>query len=110
MAFSLHFMPVPRLLFARHRRTLLVLCLIAVTVRSAWAADTTAGAPAPAPSVTVTLINRLVERGALNKQDAAELLLLAEADAAEARAQTAMVQSALAQAAAAEARSKALAA
>ena len=60
------------------------------------------------PSVTVNLINRLVERGVLNKGDSADLLLMAEADAAEARAQRAMTQAALAQAAAAQARLKAV--
>ena len=52
-------------------------------------------APAPAtPSqnVTINLINRLVQRGALTKEDAADLIRLAEADAAAARAQAAAAQ------------------
>jgi hypothetical protein len=47
--------------------------------------------PEPArksPNVTINLINRLVERGVLSKEDAAELIKQAEEDAAEARAQT----------------------
>jgi len=48
--------------------------------------------PAKSPSrksqnVTINLINRLVERGALSKEDAAELIKQAEEDALEARAQ-----------------------
>jgi hypothetical protein len=66
--------------------------------------------PVVSQNVTINLINRLVERGVLTKQDAADLLLLAEADAAEARAQTALTQAALAQAAVAEFRAQALAA
>src|SRR6478672_11420975 len=61
--------------------------------------------PAPAPStppapsgtpafarsqnVTINLINRLVERGVLTKQDATELIHMAEEDAAAARAEEA---------------------
>src|SRR5882724_1131762 len=44
---------------------------------------------APSQNVTVNLINRLVERGVLPKQDAADLIKLAEDDAAVARAQDA---------------------
>jgi hypothetical protein len=61
---------------------------------------------APSPSAMARLINRLVERGALTKQDAAELLLLADADAADARAQAALAAAAQAQAAAAQAQAK----
>ncbi len=89
----------------------------AAAVQPAFAAEHLVGAndPAdeanstpPASSVTVNLINRLVERGVLNKKDSADLLLMAEADAADARAQVAMTQAALAQAAAAQARLKAV--
>jgi Putative porin len=46
--------------------------------------------PAPiSENVTVNLINRLVERGVITKQDAAELLKQAEEDAATAKAQAA---------------------
>ncbi len=61
-------------------------------------------------SALVSLINRLVDRGVLSKQDSDDLLLLAEADAAEAKAQAALAQAALAQAAASEARARAFAA
>ncbi len=68
---------------------------------SAAAANVTPPAPAPIASasgassqhatpsqnVTINLINRLVERGVLSKEDAAELIKQAEADAAQARAQ-----------------------
>ena len=66
------------------------------------------GAARTPPSVTATLIKRLAARGLLTKEDASELQLLAEAEAAEARAQDAMLQAALAQAAAAQARLKAM--
>ena len=84
--------------------------------QSAWATDPTpplpssspavsVNAPATVPStavdapvkpeparksqnVTINLINRLVERGVLSKEDAAELIKQAEEDAVEARAQT----------------------
>ena len=42
---------------------------------------------APSQNVTINLINRLVQRGVLSKEDAAELIHQAEADAAAARAQ-----------------------
>jgi hypothetical protein len=61
-----------------------------------------AGSPAPASSpaaspsaftrsqnVTINLINRLVQRGVLTKEDAAELIKMAEEDAAAARAEAA---------------------
>jgi hypothetical protein len=60
------------------------------------------------PSVMESLINRLVQRGALTKQDSAELMLMAEADAADARAQAALTQAAIAVAAAAQARARAI--
>ena len=46
-------------------------------------------ATAPSQNVTINLINRLVERGVLTKEDAAELIQQAEEDAALARAQAA---------------------
>jgi hypothetical protein len=73
-------------------------------------ADLAAGLGQSSQSATVSLINRLVERGVLSKQDSGELIALAEADAAEARAQAAMTQAAIAMAVAAEARAKAIAA
>ena len=51
-----------------------------------------AGAAAPSQNVTINLINRLVQRGALTKEDAADLIRLAEADAATAQAQAAAAQ------------------
>jgi hypothetical protein len=86
---------------------LLVLCL---GTSAAGLSAQSAAEAAPAPSLTVSQVNRLVERGALSKKDAADLLLMAEADAAEARAQAAMMQAQLAQAEAALARAKAVAA
>src|SRR5580704_15687667 len=94
-------------------------CTLAVALslaRPAVAADEPAPAPAPAPSpapaaapqpqagtvitdlpsqnTVISLIDRLAARGLLSKKDTAELLLLAEADAAESRAQAAMTQAA----------------
>ena len=46
----------------------------------------------PSQSVTINLINRLVERNLLTKEDAAGLIEQAEADAAAARAQTEVTQ------------------
>ncbi len=71
------------------------------------AAATGGAAPAPVPSpsqnVTVNLINRLVQRGVLAKEDAADLIQQAEADAAIARDEAAKVaQAAQGQAAAAK--------
>jgi Putative porin len=87
------------------RRVALLLTLFysVAAVQPGFAAE-----PAAPPSVTVSLINRLVERGVLTKEDSADLLLVAEADAADARAQAALTQAALAQAAAAQARLKAV--
>jgi len=48
--------------------------------------------PPPSPNVTINLINRLVERGVLSKQDAQDLIHLAEEDAAVARAQATTVE------------------
>ncbi len=72
-------------------------------VEAATSADQSpAQPPAPAPSatpafarsqnVTINLINRLVERGVLTKQDAAELIHMAEEDATAARAEAAAAQ------------------
>lgn len=46
----------------------------------------------PSQNVTINLINRLVQRGALTKEDAAELIRMAENDAEVARAQAASAQ------------------
>ncbi|MDD5200593.1 MAG: putative porin [Terrimicrobiaceae bacterium] len=60
------------------------------------------GAPmTPSQNVTINLINRLVQRGVLTKEDAAELIQQAEADAQTARDQAAATQEAVAQAQAA---------
>ena len=48
-------------------------------------------APRKSTNVTINLINRLVERGALSKEDASELIKQAEEDAIEARAQAVVV-------------------
>src|SRR5262249_24414305 len=55
--------------------------------------------PTPTPgtrtqNVTINLINRLVERGVLTKQDAAELIQMAEEDAAAAKVEAAQAQAA----------------
>ncbi len=62
----------------------------------------TAGKPAPSTNVTINLINRMVEKGLLSKEDSADLIKQAEADAAMAREQTEAVQSAIQQVAAAQ--------
>jgi hypothetical protein len=99
-------MPYSKRISSR-RPTLLLACLLgAAAVRPAFAAEP--ADPAASSSVMVGLINRLVDRGVLTRNDSAELLLMAEADAAEARAQAALTQAALAQAAAAQARLKAV--
>ena len=59
--------------------------------------------PPPSQNVTINLINRLVQRGVLPKEDAEELIKQAEADADVARAQAVATQVATAQAAAAQA-------
>lgn len=73
---------------------------------SAPAVQPSAGqAPGPSQNVTVNLINRLVQRGVLSKEDASDLIQQAETDAAiakEAAAQAAQAQAAQAQAAAAK--------
>ncbi len=98
--------------FSRSRVVLLALIIGASLAQPGFAAepdnDAAAGATPPAQSLTVTLINRLVARGALTKQDSDDLLLMAEADAAEAKAQAALAQATLAQANATLARAKAM--
>jgi hypothetical protein len=59
--------------------------------------------PSVSESVTVNLINRLVERGVLTKDDSADLIKLAEQDAAEAKVRAAAQQDAAIQAAVAQA-------
>lgn len=63
--------------------------------------DNSGGGASPAKSqnVTINLINRMVERGLLSKEDAADLIKQAETDAAQARSQANLVQSAASQAA-----------
>ncbi|HSI11885.1 MAG TPA: putative porin [Chthoniobacter sp.] len=51
----------------------------------------TSASPSPSQNVTINLINRLVERGVLTKQDSQDLIRLAEDDAAVARATAATV-------------------
>jgi len=63
---------------------------------------TLTGAPVPkSQNVTINLINRLVQRGVLSKEDAADLIKQAEADAEDAKAQAEATQAATDQAAAA---------
>ena len=57
----------------------------------------------PSQNVTINLINRLVQRGILSKEDATDLIKQAEADADIAHAQAVATQAASAQAAAAQA-------
>jgi hypothetical protein len=59
---------------------------------------TTSAPESPSKSVTVNLINRLVERGVLTKEDAAELIAQAEADAQAAQAQVSATEAAIAEA------------
>ncbi|WP_404420314.1 putative porin [Nibricoccus sp. IMCC34717] len=59
-------------------------------------------------TATVALIRRMAAKGLISREEAGEMLLMAEADAAESRAQAAFAQAALAQAAAAQARNRAL--
>jgi hypothetical protein len=53
---------------------------------------------APSQNVTINLINRLVAKGVLSKEDAADLIQQAEADAQLAQARAAATQAAVAQA------------
>jgi len=101
-----HFLPrrfVPIVVLA----TSLTLLLPGPIARAATD-DETAESGSATSSAVSGLISRLAERGVLSKQDAVELNLLAEADAAELAAQKAMTKAALAQAAAAQARARAL--
>jgi hypothetical protein len=50
----------------------------------------------PSQNVTINLINRLVQKGVLSKEDAADLITQAEADAQQAQAQAAAAQEAVA--------------
>ncbi len=59
------------------------------------------GAMPPSQNVTINLINRLVKRGVLTKEDAVDLIQQAEADAQTAQAQAVATQDAVAQATAA---------
>ncbi|MGH8046300.1 MAG: putative porin [Chthoniobacterales bacterium] len=59
---------------------------------------TTSAPPGPSKSVTVNLINRLVERGVLTKEDAVELIQQAEADAQVAQQQVSATQAAITEA------------
>ena len=80
--------------------------LFAVTDLPAIAEAPANGDVAPAKrsaNVTVNLINRMVQRGLLSKEDADDLLEQAEGDAAEERAQLAAAQDATVQAAVAQA-------
>ena len=66
-----------------------------------------ASAPAPkSQNVTINLINRLVERGVLSKEDADGLIKQAEADAAQAHAEASAAQAAATQAVAAQSASE----
>lgn len=66
-------------------------------------AVTSSGTPTPSESVTINLINKLVERGILTKEDAKEMVSQAEAEADAARQQMQADMFAIAQVAAAEA-------
>ena len=95
---------LPRV-FPRHLALLLTVCACAAVTRPGLAADAPAqSAPAPkSPNVTINLINRMVERGLLPKEDAAELIKQAEDDAVAARAEAAAAQAAAVKAAVAQA-------
>jgi hypothetical protein len=73
-------------------------------------AGSAVSASAPQPSATVRLINRMLASGAISKQDAAQLIAQANADAADAQVQVAEAQLAAAKAQAAVARARAAAA
>src|SRR5208283_4045824 len=66
-----------------------------------------AGAKAPTPSAMVSLIDRLASKGVLTKQDAENLVSMAEADAADAKVEAAEARLAAAKAEAAAARARA---
>ena len=65
-------------------------------------ADASGGKAAPSTNVTINLINRLVQKGVLSKDDAADLIKQAEDDAVNARKQAVVDATAAAQAAAPE--------
>src|SRR6478736_5359072 len=65
--------------------------------------ETVENRPTPSQNVTINLINRLVARGLLPKEDADELIKQAEADASVARAQAAVDSNATVQAAVSQA-------
>ena len=69
---------------------------IPITTGDAPANDSGTVSPRPAKSrnVTINLINRMVQRGILTKEDAADLIKEAEEDAAQARTQADIVQTA----------------
>ena len=104
----------------KFRRPLTVLLSSVCCAAAAFpllAADGDTSAPTPVsgvraghpPSALVNLIVRLRESGTLKPDEAAELIKLAEADAADARVQAALVALANAQAEAAQTRAEALA-
>ncbi len=63
---------------------------------------TSSAPPTRSQNVTINLINRLVKKGALSEEDAADLIKMAEEDAAAARADAAVQQANLIQATAAQ--------
>ena len=65
---------------------------LALILGGTWCAA--AETPPPSQNLTVNLINRLVQRGVLSKEDAADLMKLAEADTARARASASAAPSA----------------
>jgi len=79
---------------------------VAARAEDAGAAPPAAEKP-PENNTMVSLINRLAERGALTKQDAADLVVQAEADAADAKVRAAEAALAVAKAEAAAARARA---
>ncbi len=62
------------------------------TVAESTPPPSAASGPAPSSNVTINLINRLVQKGVLGAEDAAELIKQAEADAMVARAQAVAVE------------------
>ncbi len=75
----------------------------AVTATDAAGASALTMPGTPSRNVTINLINRLVQRGVLPKEDASELIKQAEADTALANAQASAIQMTVAQVAAAQA-------
>jgi hypothetical protein len=62
---------------------------LATTLFPAAAATLPETSPSPSPNATINLINRMVQRGLLTKEDAEDLIKQADADAVLARAQSA---------------------